>query len=201
MKRFAKIREFVGDDRGGVLVEFLIILPLLIWTWIALVVFWDVYSTINTAQKAAYSISDLISRQEDNLTPEFIDGMQDVFDFLMVNRAREGSIRISSFIYDEDEDEYISIFSVSPDGKVLPYTETQLQTLRDRVPLMGDTDSVVLVETFVEYVFPFRIPFIDAGVAVIDENAATRIMFDEFVVTRPRFKNYICLEDPGCPIL
>jgi hypothetical protein len=201
MIRHDSIRRFLKDDRGGILIEFLFMLPLLIWAWIALVVFWDVFGTINTSQKAAYSISDLISRQEENVSPDFLNGMQDVFDFLMVNNADNGKIRITSLAYDADDDKYFLIFSVSPENKVAPYTETQLEALKDRIPTMGDTDSVVIVETFVEYTFPFRIPFIDAGVVAVDENSPAFVqVYSEFVVTRPRFKSYICLDTVGCPV-
>lgn len=195
------IRRFLRDERGGILIEFLFMLPLMIWAWIALTVFWDVFRTINTAQKAAYSISDLISRQEANLTPSFIDGMQDVFDFLMINNGESVGIRITSIYYDAEDDEHELIFSVSPGNKLNPLSDADLVRLSDQIPLMGDTDSVVIVETYVEYTFPFQIPFIDAGVIIFDENAGPqRQVFGEFVVTRPRFKSYICLDVPGCPV-
>jgi hypothetical protein len=196
-------RGFLRNENGGPLVEFLLVLPMLIWALIALIIFWDVFRTMNTAQKAAYSISDVISRQEDNLTPAFVDGMQDVFEYLMINNVNEGKIRITSVIYDESEDEFIKVFSVSPGNKVEPYSDADLQSpaFRDRIPQMDDMDSVVVVETSVDYIYPFRLPFIDAGVVFVDENTPrTMQTFSEFVVTRPRFRARICLETPGCPV-
>lgn len=51
------IRAFARDESGVLLAEALILLPMLIWGFIALVVYWDVFRTINVTQKAAYSIS------------------------------------------------------------------------------------------------------------------------------------------------
>lgn len=187
-------RQYVRDDRGTVLVEFLILLPLLVWTMLALVVYWDVFRTMNTAQKAAYSISDLISRQENNLNLAFVNGMQDVFDYLMLNNGQDSRIRITSVVYDKPNDKYISLFSVSPDNKVAPYSEAEIQTLKDRIPLMSNLDSVVIVETAVDYV-----PAFDLGVLNVTATLGSQV-FTEFVVTRPRFKSRICLETPGCPV-
>jgi len=96
--------RMLRDEKGAVLIEFLLLFPLLIWVMIAMVVFWDVFRTINTAQKAAYSVSDLISRQEDNLTPGFVDGMQEVMDYLMMNSGQNSRLRITSLYYDQATD-------------------------------------------------------------------------------------------------
>jgi hypothetical protein len=175
-------------------VEFLLLLPLLIWVMIALVAFWDVFRTINTAQKAAYSVSDLISRQEDNLSVSFIDGMQDVFDYLMVANVQDTRLRITSLYYDDATKSYKLIFSVSPGDRVIPYTETDLQTLTDRIPILNDKDSVVIVETLVDYTPPFN-----TGIFNIADALGSNV-FDEFIVTPPRFRTAICLQADGCPV-
>lgn len=187
-------KRFLRDERGAVLLEFLLFLPLLVWTMIAVVVFWDVFRTINTAQKAAYSVSDLISRQEDNLSASFVDGMQDVFDYLMLNTAQDTRLRITSLYYDDATKSYKLIFSVSPGNLMTPYTETDLQTLTDRIPVLNDKDSVVIVETLVDYTPPFN-----TGIFNIAEALGSNV-FDEFVVTPPRFRTAICLAADGCPV-
>lgn len=187
-------KRFLRDERGAVLLEFLLFLPLLVWTMIAVVVFWDVFRTINISQKAAYSVSDLISRQEDNLSTSFVDGMQDVFDYLTLNTAQNSRMRITSLYYDADEDEYRLIFSVSPDNRLTPYVETDLEALRDRIPILNDNDSVVIVETLVDYTPPFNTGIFDIA------DALGSNVFDEFVVTPPRFRTAICLQSAGCPV-
>lgn len=194
MIRTGSFGRFHRNERGSVLLEFMLLLPLLIWVMIALVAFWDVFRTINTAQKAAYSVSDLISRQEDNLSASFVDGMQDVFDYLMVDTAQDTRLRITSLYYDDATKKYKLIFSVSPGDRVLPYTETELQALKDRIPVLNDKDSVVIVETLVDYTPPFN-----TGIFNIADALGSNV-FDEFVVTPPRFRNAICLQAVGCPV-
>ncbi|MFZ1482823.1 MAG: pilus assembly protein, partial [Paracoccaceae bacterium] len=60
-----QIRRFRDQEDGLVMTEFLIMLPLLVWTFMALFIYWDAFRTINQAQKAAYSVSDVISRQSE----------------------------------------------------------------------------------------------------------------------------------------
>lgn len=186
--------RFLRDERGGVLLEFVLFLPFLVWTMIAIVVFWDVFRTINTAQKAAYSVSDLISRQEDNLSTDFIDGMQDVYNYLMLSQSENVDIRITSLYYDLATDQYRLIFSVSPDDKLTPYTEPQLQTLRDQIPILNDRDSVIIVESQVTYDPPFNTGIFNIATALGSN------VFGNFIVTPPRFRSAICLQGPGCPV-
>jgi Flp pilus assembly pilin Flp len=200
--------RYVRDEDGTVLVEFLIILPLLIWAMIAIFVYWDVFRTQNTAQKAAYSLADVISRQKDSLSPSFVDGMQGLFEFLMLSNSREGKIRITSLIFDNGEDpaetatgddKYELLFSVSPMDNLPELTEDDLQDLKGKIPRMSDRDSVVIVETNVKFS-----PAFDVGLGGLLAQRFTGLggqEFTEFIVTRPRFKPRICLDDGLCPNL
>lgn len=194
MTRNSSFGRFLRNERGTVLVEFLLLLPFLVWVMIAVVVFWDVFRTINTAQKAAYSVSDLISRQEDNLSVSFVDGMQDVFDYLMVDAAQDSRLRITSLYYDDASKSYKLIFSVSPGDRVIPLTETDLQMLTDRIPILNDKDSVVIVESLVDYTASFN-----TGLFNIADALGSNV-FENFVVTPPRFRSAICLQAAGCPV-
>ena len=89
------IRSFANDESGIIMAEALLLLPMMIWGFVALVVYWDVFRTINISQKAAYSIADLLSRQV-VVTTNFIDGLQEVVTFLTPG-AQESRIRITSF--------------------------------------------------------------------------------------------------------
>jgi hypothetical protein len=120
--------------------------------------------------------------------------MQDVFDYLTLNTAQNSRMRITSLYYDADDDEYRLIFSVSPGNRLTPYVETDLESLRDRIPIMNDNDSVVVVETLVDYMPPF-----DTGLFNLSDALGSSV-FDEFVVTPPRFRTAICLQAAGCPV-
>lgn len=200
MYRFRRsIRSFANDESGVIMAEALILMPMMIWGLLALFVYWDVYRTINVAQKAAYSISDLLSRQV-VVTTNFVDGLQEVLGFLTPG-AQESRMRITSFEFDEGsviraawdaDDTYVLLFSRSPGGAVTAHNQATIQALRPLIPDMDDLDSVVVVETWVDFA-----PDFDIGVLNFAPGLANQT-FGEFIVTRPRTRR-VCLDgSPGC---
>jgi hypothetical protein len=183
--------------------EFLILMPILIWGFIALVVYWDLFRTINVNQKAAYSISDLLSRQE-VVTEEFATtGLFEVLQFLVPN-AQEPRIRITSFEFDErtpeanlntwGDDKYVLLWSrvtgdtTNPDSfEPKPYVEADLQPMRDTIiPMMDDGKGAILVETWVDYMPRFDIGVLNAAPGL------DRQTFTQSIVTFAR-RRRVCL--------
>jgi hypothetical protein len=179
-----QIRRFRDEEDGLVMTEFLIMLPLLVWTFMALFIYWDAFRTINMAQKAAYSVSDVISRQSD-VTPGFINGMQAVSDYLM-NDSPNVELRITSVEYDQQPNEHRVLFSMSPGNKMPALTNGSLLALKPYIPIMADNDSVVIVEANIDYQ-----PAFDVG--IVSQT------FENFVVTRPRYARRVCLTTSPCP--
>jgi hypothetical protein len=187
MKRLRNsIRAFARDESGVLLAEALILLPMLIWAAMALLVYWDVFRTINVSQKAAYSVADLLSRQG-VVNTQFVDGLGNVIAFLSPG-VPDTRLRVTSLEYNERDDRYDLLFSRSPENKMTPHTQESIQTLRPRIPVLGDLESVIIVETSVDYV-----PFFDTGVLNYTPGL-TNQTFREFVVTRPRNWRRVCLE-------
>jgi hypothetical protein len=191
------LRDFARDESGVMLAEFLMLFPLLVWGFIALVVYWDVFRTINVTQKAAYSISDLLSRQE-LVTEDFVAGLQNVLDFLTPG-APQSRMRITSFEFLENtpegtptgwgDDEYVLLWSrASGGGGIAPYTEDEIQDLRDFIPLLDNGQSALIVETWVDYVPRFDIGVLNFAPGISDQT------FTQFIVTYPR-RRRVCLED------
>jgi Flp pilus assembly protein TadG len=174
-----RLSAFWQDERGGIVIESLLTMPLLIWTMVAIYVYYDVFYTINILQRASYSIGDLMSRQE-LVTEEFVAGQQEILAFL-TQGAPLAAMRITSLEFDEgatvnaawdSDDKYDLIFSRSSDPAIVgldaatlsthprrPHTQASLQALRTRIPTMTDGESVVLVETWVRHV-----PRFDTGI-------------------------------------
>jgi hypothetical protein len=181
------LRRFAKDEGGVVIVEALITLPILIWGFLALIVYWDVYRTINVSQKAAYSISDLLSRQQ-TVTPDFIDGLDEVLAFLTPG-STSSQLRVTSFQLDEggidepdfdSDDTFCLLFSTSPGGIADPLTPDDLKGVVDRIPNLENLESLILVETWVEYD-----PSFNTGVTSFAPGVTAQT-FSEFIVTRPR---------------
>lgn len=195
MQRFKNsFRSFLRDEDGVVLAETLLIIPFLIWTMVALFVYWDVWRTINIGQKAAYSVADLLSRQEDPIEPAYLANMQNILNFLTPG-APQRAMRITSFEYDAGDDEYCLLFSTSTNEAAAPKkTKTQIQEWRTagRIPTLVDRESVFVVETWVDFT-----PAFDTGVLNIGPtlNAAT---YGEFIVTSPRHRRLVLVGNTNC---
>ncbi len=203
---FHRLRRFRDQEDGLVMTEFLIMLPLLIWAFIALFVYWDAFRTVNQAQKAAYSVSDVISRQA-QVDTTFINGMQTVTEYLTDN-AMDVRIRITSVKYKEADNKLYVLFSRSPGNKMSPLTnsDVNLTAFRDRIPIMANQDSVVVVETEVDYGMEGWF----ARKTHTDKHGSQSVIFafqvgippttfTNFVVTRPRRYLQVCFAGVTCP--
>ncbi len=184
----SSIQRFLRDEGGIILAEALILLPLLIWAFLALFVYWDLFRTMNVTQKAAYSIADLMSRQE-VVTPAFVDGLEKVLTFLTPG-APASDMRITSMEYDSATMKYVLLFSRSTDAKYPPHSTSSIQGLKPQIPTLDNLESVVIVETWVEYQ-----PGFDTGVLNVASGVSDQT-FTQFIVTKPR-KRRVCLDGSG----
>lgn len=190
-------QAYLKDEEGALLVEFMILLPMMIWAFVALVVYWDVFKTINVSQKAAYSIADLLSRQV-IVTEDFLDGMEDVMDFLTPG-VGDSRVRITSLRFEANnlaittDDVYEIIFTHSSDTTLAPeYTAVTVQNLKPMIPIMDNQDSVIIVETWVDFTPDFDIGVLNMAPGLGDQT------FTQFIVTRPRSRE-VCLDGmAGC---
>lgn len=173
-----KIHDFARDERGTATTEAIIILPMLVWSMVAISVYFDAFRTNSTNLKAAYTISDMISRENPFVGPNYIGGMNTVFDFLAASKSPTW-IRVTLVQFDTEDPlndadgKYILKWSHGTNSKP-DLNEATLQTVENRIPVMGHGDSMLLVETHMKYK-----PFAKVGFAPYD--------LDNFVSTRPRF--------------
>lgn len=178
-----QIRRFRNDEGGLVMTEILVMLPLLIWTFMALFVWWDAFRTMNLAQKASHAVSDLVSRQNE-IDLDFIDGMKSVMDYL--SESKTNQIRVTSVEWDEQGNRYTVLFSRSPGNELPPLTANDIRELSEKIPVMADNETVLIVETLTPYS-----PALNMGLEYQ--------LMSNFVVTRPRFHRRVCLVEEPCP--
>jgi hypothetical protein len=180
----ARIRRFAREDAGTVMAETVIVLPALLWAFLALFVYWDSFRSLNTVQKAAYTISDIISREMKSRPPAYFDGLRTVMDF-MLDADQTVKMRVTSITYSEEDDEFQVHWSYSPGGDMLALTTATLQDLKEKIPAMADADSATILETEVPYVPAFNIGLDD-------------MTYKQFIVTRPRFRSPTCIDGQPC---
>ncbi len=183
-----RLARFFREETGTVMAEAVLVLPFMLWSYLALFVYWDSFRSLNTVQKAAYTVSDAISREMVSITPTYINGLDKMLEYL-VDKNQDVKLRVSS-IYQSDAHNRIEIhWSVAANGAMVPLTTTTLQTLKTKIPKMADGDFVILVEVEADYTPAFNVGM----------NETT---LSQFIVTRPRFVTCVLMSTAGtsCPL-
>lgn len=178
------LKTFMRDETGTVMAETVIVLPILLWAFLALFVYWDSFRSLNTSQKAAYTISDIISREMSERPTTYFDGLRNVMDRL-VDGDQDAKIRVTSITYKQTNLRFEVLWSYSPRGDMTAWDTGTLQSVKDRIPNMSDADYATIVETEVTYT-----PIFNIGM-----NATT---MKNFIITRPRFVSPTCLTGRVC---
>ena len=181
---------FACDESGSLSVETVVVLPALLFTLMAIYVFWDGYSTSTRSLTATHTVADLVSRERGVLDQPYLDGMRRMFDALTTGGApvEEGgdgptALRVSlvenpADAMEPDEDVRTLLWSHAAGS--LPEV-VDIAEIAALLPALADGDHIVVVET----VAPWS-PLIDVGLA--------SQRFESVAVTRPRFGNRLCWE-------
>lgn len=178
------LHRFRREDHGSVVAEAVIALPLMIWAYMGLYVYWDAFRAVNLAQKASYTVADYISRERGTFTTTEIAGLATVFQYMM-DSDQSTRLRITSLYWNPANDRFEVYWSRSPGNTMTPHTTTTLQAVKDRIPTMADGDTAILLETETSYTAAFNVGIEDQ-------------VFTNFIVTRPRFLIRICLTGEIC---
>lgn len=178
-KVMRSVRNFFRRDKGSMTVEAVLMLPLLIFAYGGMFVLWDAVKTKNTTQNAAYTISDMISRQPTGINDQFVDGLYTMLQFLTYGK-HESKLRVTvveSRIPDGGtEPELFLLWSENRGGW---FDITDIRNVEDAIPPVALNDRAILVETEMNYTPLFEI----LGLGMTQEKIYN------FVVTRPRANN------------
>jgi Flp pilus assembly protein TadG len=180
-----RLARFCRDESGTVIAEAVIVLPLFLWAYIALFVYWDAFRSMNTVQKAAYTVSDMISREKVGKTTAYIDGVQRVLEYLIDGDVKP-RLRVSEVTWSATNRRFEVHWSRSPGNAMTPLTTATLKPFANQIPTMSAGDYVIVVEVQVDYEPTFDIGLPDQ-------------VFTEFIVTRPRFSPCIPMDTAGVP--
>jgi hypothetical protein len=175
-----RLRSFRDRTDGSVSVEFILAMPIVFWAFMAVYVFFDGYRQSAINLKAAYTISDLISRETEAINDDYIDSMHSMFKLLTRATSITG-LRISVIRWDAEDDRYYVEWSEDR-GFGLALDDNAVQSLEDKLPVMPDEERVILVETRNTFV-----PLYNVGM----ENK----QLENFVFTRPRFAPQVVFDN------
>lgn len=171
---------FFRKEDGNVALEAVIIAPILFWAYMALFVIFDAYRQHSINQKAAYTIGDMVSREDRALTGAYMTGARSLFDSL-ARSAEPSTVRITSVWFDAANNRYVCDWSESI-GSVGDATIKQVENWDTHLPVMPNFERITVVETWTRYVAPFSIGIADHDI-------------HNFIFTRPRRAPAITWED------
>jgi len=164
--------RYLTREHGSMSLETVIVFPMLLWAFGATFLFWDAFHAQAETQSAAYTIADLLSREENTVDATYLTGLQKMQNYLIQGKMAT-RLRVTTIDWNETKKQYEVIWSRTPDTNWRELNDTTLNEQAARIPKMSSGDIAILVETQARY-----IPWLNVGVG-------TTVM-ENFVVTRPR---------------
>ena len=185
-----RLRRFSRNEDGLASADMILMLPLYLFCILGTFTFWDAYDVVNRSQKAAYSVSDLVTRKQDNVTEAYVNGMFGTVQY-MLGPSLPTRTRITSIFYNGAQNRYEVIWSRSSYPGIPQLTTSTLPTIASHLPALADGDSLMVVEVNVE--FKPIVGFVMRALNEIPEGTMKHV-----VATRPRFLPKVCLQGVAC---
>ena len=176
MTKFLKTRlaVFRREEDASMTVEAVIMIPVLLWAFVSMFIFFDYFKAQSSAQKAAFTIGDMISRETDYINPTYISGARDLMALLSDTPKDDTSLRVTVVKYNATEDRYQRVWSRVRGSQFVGLTNTDVKKMSNQLPVMVHNEQLILIETHTQY-DQF------SNIGLLDDSVQT------FVFTRPRF--------------
>ena len=177
---FTSLRRFRQREDGSIAIEAAFYIPFLLLVFALMYTLFDLFrqDTVNT--KAAYTISDLISRETTALDDDYIDSMFELGK-LLIRKDSGMSMRISVLHWDDTDDRFYVDWSVERGDMMDTWTNDTVDAIETDLPMMPDQERVIVVETWNDI-----LPAFNVG---LDGQNIYKLVF-----TRPRFASQVAFE-------
>ncbi len=184
------IARFWRRNDGIMAAEVVLVLPIFIFCIVGMYTYWDAYRSLNSSQKASYTVSDMIARTMQPVNNAYLAGLRDTMQY-MVGDNLPVSMRVTSVTWSAVRNRYEVKWSRSPNNALPVLTTTTLQPLVPNIPILADGDTIILMETTTR----FRPAYARADMFSMYLDTQD---FRQFIATRPRFVPQVCLTGVVC---
>lgn len=183
-----RLKHFFRDSESGSFsIEAVLMFPLLVWAFVAMYVYFEALREQGINQKAAYTIGDLLSREEEKIDMAYLEGMHGIFEWLTRTQS-DVAIRVSVVRFDDNDTESTGddfhdlVWSRAVGGDKADLEQADVAgQLTPYVPIMANNSTAIIVETWATFE-----PVLEIG---LQDTELTNI-----VVTSPRFSGQLKLE-------
>lgn len=169
-----RIKSIIERESGSATIESVLILPFLVLTWVLMIMLFDYIYESNVNQTAANTMADLVSRQTEEITPDWIANAAKLNAFVSQRDEDQTGLRITVLQYrindpksnsynpDKPERYYDVKFSVfrggagvNPTGGDSEYRyrdedfeDIQTSPFGEMLPHVGYGNYLIIVETY-----------------------------------------------------
>jgi len=183
--------RFAAREDASLSVEAVLVLPLLLWAFLAIFVFFDAYRVKNLALKANYAISDLLSRETSVIDMDYIRGSERLYEYL-TRVQTDAWLRVTVVHCTADCGESSRTlerdWSRATNEMAALSNEDVMELYEPIVPWIPQGERIIVVETSLYYEPPFSKAITGLGARALTD----------IVMTRPRFAPQLCFEGVGC---
>lgn len=179
-------KAFRNDERGTISIELLIVVPMLTWALLSVIVYFDAFRAQYYSERANETIADMISREDNAITAEFLAGADGVLRNLTeIDSSPE--FRVTIVEYTLADDSYRIVWSrgqgvgIDVDNVVAPIVDVS------SLPQLGDGDHVILFTTRVDYTAP-----LDPSFGLFASTGLSSRVFERTTVVAPRNVQLVC---------
>jgi Flp pilus assembly protein TadG len=178
------LKRFAGETRGTLAIEAVIGIHLLVFIFAAVFTYFDAYRSHAVAEKAAYSVSDMISRETDPITPTYLSNARNIYRDLSGLNDSETALRVTMLRWNENQNRFYIDWSKTR-GDTPRLRNADVAFWQEKLPTMVHNERIILLETASDYAPAFK----NVGIQ-------PRII-ETFVYTRPRFAPQLVWSSDG----
>ncbi|WP_299023980.1 hypothetical protein [uncultured Sulfitobacter sp.] len=173
--------RFAREEKGSASIEAVIMVPAMFLCILTFVTLIDYTRLHGMHQKAAYTISDMVSRETLPIDADYLAGTKALLDTLTRN-PQTSTVRLSIVRYDAERDIFKLDWSKT-EGYATPVSNQDVSGWTDRLPAsMVHNERMIVVETSALYKPPF-----DVGLG--------NKQIENFIFTRPRYAPQVLWQD------
>ena len=138
------------DEEGATNVEFLLVMPLVVFWFAGTFTFFDAFSEWTRSVKATYTVADVMSRQFE-MKADYEDEMNSLFASIMGEDSNDTYVRISSI---EKSNDVLTIHWTRASG-LHSGLQGDDEIPTDIIPNILNGEAIILVESYMDFV-PFQ---------------------------------------------